>query len=335
MGTVIDMNPLKVLVTGGCGFIGSNFIDFLLTHTDYHIVNVDALTYAGASNNQWDRQRYTFYNLDIGDDHVANVLTTEQPDFIVNFAAETHVDRSISNPDTFVNTNLLATYRFLCMARDYYETHPHLRFIHISTDEVYGELGTDDPPFTESTPYAPNSPYSATKAGGDHLIRAFNKTFGFPAIITHCTNNYGARQFPEKLIPTVILRAYQNKPIPVYGDGSNVRDWLYVEDHCHAVYRILLDGKVGSIYNIGGNSARSNLVVVSTILDLMHKDISLITFVEDRKGHDWRYAIDASKMEYELNWKPNITFEHGIQQTIEWYMANLEWVSSCVNLESF
>jgi dTDP-glucose 4,6-dehydratase len=332
---MITNMALKVLVTGGCGFIGSNFIQFLVDHTDYTIVNIDLLTYAGDSNISWDSNRYTFYRADIGDATIAPILATEKPDVILNFAAETHVDRSITNPDSFVNTNLLSTYKFICMVNEYAKTTSHFRFIHISTDEVYGDLERDDAPFTESSPYLPNSPYSATKAGGDHLVRAFTKTFGLPAIITHCSNNYGPRQFPEKLIPTVIRKAVKNESIPVYGTGLNIRDWLYVDDHCRALYRILLDGVVGSVYNIGGNSEHTNIDVVKTILHVMNKDISLIQYVEDRKGHDFRYAINTEKIEKELGWRALTSFEDGIYKTVEWYLSNIKWVTSCVNLESF
>jgi dTDP-glucose 4,6-dehydratase len=329
-----NMTP-TVLVTGGCGFIGSNFIQFLLDHTDYKIVNIDSLTYAGASNLNWNPSRYIFYRADIGDTIVGSILQKEKPDFVVNFAAETHVDRSIANPDSFVNTNLLSTYKLVCMVNEYAQTNPYFRFIHISTDEVYGDLERDEAPFTELSPYLPNSPYSATKAGGDHLIRAFIKTFGLPAIITHCSNNYGPRQFPEKLMPIVILKAFNNKSIPLYGKGDAIRDWLYVEDHCRALYRVMLDGKIGSVYNIGGNSERPNVEVVKLILSIMNRDESLITYVQERKGHDFRYAINTEKIEKELGWKASTSFEDGVYKTVEWYLSNIEWVTSCVNLESF
>ncbi len=320
---------MKILVTGGCGFIGSNFIEFLLTHTDYYIINVDALTYAGVTSHP-ESSRYLFYQADIGDPVIIDtIILNHKPDFIINFAAETHVDRSIADPDAFVKTNLMGTYNFLCALRRYNETGARFRFIHISTDEVYGHLSTDDPPFTESTPYAPNSPYSATKAGGDHLVRAFNKTFNLPAIITHCTNNYGPRQYPEKLIPTVIRKAMKNERIPVYGTGMNIRDWLHVDDHCRALYRVLLDGKIGSVYNIGGNSERANIDVVKLILHIMNRDESLIEYVEDRKGHDFRYAMSIEKIEKELGWKPSVSFEEGLYKTVEWYLSNVTWMEQC------
>lgn len=319
---------MKILVTGGCGFIGSNFIEFLLTHTDYHIINVDSLTYAGVSYHPTS-ERYTFLHMSIGDSRISDLLKEKQPDLIVNFAAETHVDRSITDPDVFVKTNLIDTYNFLCNLRRYNETGAQFRFVHISTDEVYGHLSTDDPPFTETTPYAPNSPYSATKAGGDHLVRAFNQTFNLPAIITHCTNNYGPRQYPEKLIPTVIRKAMKNERIPVYGTGMNIRDWLHVDDHCRALYRVLLDGKIGSVYNIGGNSERTNIDVVKLILHIMNRDESLIEYVEDRKGHDFRYAMSTYKIEKELGWKPSVTFEEGLYKTVEWYLSNVTWMEQC------
>lgn len=319
---------MKILVTGGCGFIGSNFIEFILSHTDYQIINIDSLTYAGVSYHP-NSDRYTFSHMSIGDKRIVDLLLETQPDFVVNFAAETHVDRSIADPDVFVQTNLIDTYNFLCSLRRYAEVNKHLRIVHISTDEVYGHLTADDPPFTETTAYAPNSPYSATKAGGDHLVRAFINTYNLPAIVTHCTNNYGPRQFPEKLIPTIIKRAMKNERIPIYGTGLNVRDWLYVEDHCKALYRILLDGKIGSVYNIGGNSEKTNIDVVKLVLHIMNKDESLIEFVEDRKGHDFRYAISIDKIQNELGWKPSVPFEEGIYKTVEWYLSNVTWMEQC------
>lgn len=324
---------MKILVTGGNGFIGSNFIDYILQHTEWKIVNIDLLTYAGISPHP-KNDRYIFYQADIGYDEVYTILEGHQPDFIINFAAETHVDRSIEFPDTFVETNVFGTYNLLrCLKR--YAEQKQFRFVHVSTDEVYGSLDKDDLAFTEFTPYSPRSPYSATKAASDHLVQAFHHTYDVPAIIAHCSNNYGPKQHPEKLIPTIIHKAMRNEPIPIYGTGLNVRDWLYVEDHCRALYKILLDGVNGSTYNIGGQSERTNLEVTRLILSIMNRDESLITFVEDRKGHDFRYAIDINKIQTELGWRPFISFENGIYKTIEWYTSNTEWVTSCTDLESF
>jgi len=324
---------VKILVTGGNGFIGSNFIRYILEHTDLDIVNVDILTYAGVAPHPQDK-RYTFYQADIGYSEIVDILHKEQPDYIVNFAAETHVDRSIEFPDAFVETNIFGTYNLLRCLKVYHET-KDFRFVHISTDEVFGSLSNDDPAFTEVTPYDPRSPYSSTKASSDHLVRAFHHTYGLPAIITNCSNNYGPYQFPEKFIPVVILKVYLNKQIPVYGTGLNVRDWLYVQDHCSAIYTVLINGKNGSSYNIGGNSERNNLDVAHHILKIMNKPSSLVSFVEDRKGHDFRYAMNITRINTELGWSPSVTFEMGLERTVKWYLNNLEWVTSCVDLESF
>lgn len=324
---------MKILVTGGNGFIGSNFIRYILEHTDLDIVNVDILTYAGVAPHPQDK-RYTFYQADIGYSEIVDILHKEQPDYIVNFAAETHVDRSIEFPDAFVETNIFGTYNLLRCLKVYHET-KDFRFVHISTDEVFGSLSNDDPAFTEVTPYDPRSPYSSTKASSDHLVRAFHHTYGLPAIITNCSNNYGPYQFPEKFIPVVILKVYLNKQIPVYGTGLNVRDWLYVQDHCSAIYTVLINGKNGSSYNIGGNSERNNLDVAHHILKIMNKPSSLVSFVEDRKGHDFRYAMNITRINTELGWSPSVTFEMGLERTVKWYLNNLEWVTSCVDLESF
>jgi len=321
------------MVTGGNGFIGSNFIQYLLTSTDAEIVNVDLLTYAGVSPHP-KSHRYTFYQMDIGYDEVYDILIKHQPDYIVNFAAETHVDRSIEFPDAFVQTNVFGTYNLLRCLSKYHETN-NFKFIHVSTDEVFGALSLTDTPFTETTAYDPRSPYSATKASSDHLVRAFHHTYGLPAIVTNCSNNYGPKQFPEKFIPVVILKAHLNKNIPVYGTGKNIRDWLYVTDHCEALLQVMLKGAIGSSYNIGGKSEYDNLTVVNKILAIMQKSESLISFVEDRKGHDFRYAMDISKIENELWWSPKITFNMGLERTVEWYLNNLNWIKSCVNLESF
>ncbi len=324
---------MKILVTGGNGFIGSNFIRYVLDNTDLEVVNLDILTYAGVAPHPKDA-RYTFYQASIGYSEVIDILTKEKPHYIVNFAAETHVDRSIEFPDAFVETNVFGTYNLLRCLKTYHETND-FRFVHISTDEVFGSLSHDDPAFTEITPYDPRSPYSATKASSDHLVRAFQHTYGLPAIITNCSNNYGPYQYPEKFIPVVVLKAYLDKSIPVYGTGSNIRDWLYVEDHCRAIYKVLIEGKNGSSYNIGGNAERNNLDVAKQILQIMGKPESLVSFVEDRKGHDFRYAMDITRINTELGWSPSVNFTQGLEKTVNWYLNNLEWVTSCVDLESF
>lgn len=324
---------MKILVTGGSGFIGSNFIEYILRNTDMEVINIDLLTYAGVSSHP-KSSRYIFYQMDIGYEEVYDILVKHKPDYIINFAAETHVDRSISFPDSFVQTNVFGTYNLLrCLLR--YHKEKDFRFIHVSTDEVYGSLSLTDAPFTETTPYNPRSPYSATKASSDHLVNSFHHTYGLPAIITNCSNNYGPRQFPEKFIPVVILKAYLNKQIPVYGTGTNIRDWLFVQDHCEALYQILLKGVTGESYNIGGECEKDNMSVVHTILSTMNKPDSLISFVEDRKGHDFRYAMDITKVKDNLWWSPKVSFNVGIEKTIEWYINNINWVTSCVNLESF
>jgi dTDP-glucose 4,6-dehydratase len=326
---------MKILVTGGCGFIGSNFVRYILNNTDWEVINIDLLTYAGVTLHP-KSSRYLFYQADIGTPDIADIiLSNHKPDYVVNFAAETHVDRSIEYPDQFLRTNVIQTYQFICSLLKYHKVNPDFRFVHISTDEVFGDLQRGEPAFTEESQYAPNSPYSATKASSDHLVRAFHKTYGLPAIITNCSNNYGPYQFPEKFIPVVILKAHLNKNIPIYGTGMNIRDWLYVEDHCDAIFNVLLNGKNGSSYNIGGNAERNNLEVAHQILDIMGKSESLISFVEDRKGHDFRYAMDISRINKELGWSPRMNFTNGLHKTVEWYMNNLEWVTSCVNLESF
>ena len=323
---------MKILVTGGSGFIGSNFIEYILHNTCYDVINVDILTYAGmATVDNTFNDRYTFYKVDIGSYAIENILTRHKPDYIINFAAETHVDKSISNPAPFVKTNVLSTYNFIQSVQNYFEKNNSVRFVHVSTDEVYGQLSSADPAFTETTPYAPNSPYSATKASSDHLIRAFHHTYGLPAIITNCSNNYGPRQYPEKLIPVIIKQALDNKNIPIYGTGMNIRDWLYVKDHCEALYLVLTKGTIGDKYNIGGNAERNNLQVAMSILSLLDKPMSLIEYVEDRKGHDFRYAIDSSYIQSTLGWSPTISFEEGLQYTVDWYMNNMEWVKQCAH----
>jgi dTDP-glucose 4,6-dehydratase len=324
---------MKILVTGGNGFIGSNFVSHILKYTTMEVINVDLLTYAGVSFHPSD-SRYTFYKMDIGSPEIYSILQQHKPDYIVNFAAETHVDRSISFPDPFVHTNVVGTYNFLCSLIKYKELH-NFKFVHISTDEVFGQLNPGDSAFTEDTPYAPNSPYSSTKASSDHLVRAFHHTYGLPAIITNCSNNYGPFQFPEKFIPVAILRAYMDKTIPLYGNGKNIRDWLYVTDHCDAILQVLQNGKIGQTYNIGGETELSNNEVANRILMYLGKPLSRIQYVTDRKGHDFRYAINTSRIRTELGWTPKVDFNRGLGRTIRWYIDNLDWVKSCVNLESF
>jgi len=332
-------------VTGGAGFIGSNFILQQMREKTVYIVNLDKLTYAGNPSNLEtvaSDERYQFVQGDIGDrDLVRKVLARHKPNAIVHFAAESHVDRSISGPDDFIRTNVDGTFALLEETRTYWSalSHDeklHFRFLHVSTDEVYGSLGSDDPPFSETTQYAPNSPYAASKAASDHLVRAYHHTYGLPTLTTNCSNNYGPFQFPEKLIPLMILNARDSKPLPVYGDGKNVRDWLYVEDHCAAVATVLRHGKPGGTYNIGGWNEKPNIEIVETICDLVDEMASrrqnsrreLITFVKDRPGHDRRYAMNARKIERELGWKPKETFESGIRKTVRWYLENDEWVRS-------
>lgn len=321
---------MKILVTGGCGFIGSNFIEYVLENTDYEIINIDALTYAGLSQFP-PSERYTFYRTNIGDQTVNNILHHHKPEYIVNFAAETHVDRSIANPFNFIQTNIVNTFHFLMNVLNY-SKEQSVRVLHISTDEVYGQLKLDDPAFTEGTQYAPNSPYSATKASSDHLVRSMVHTYGLPAIITNCSNNYGPRQHPEKFIPTVIWNAMNDTEIPIYGSGMNIRDWLFVKDHCEALLAVLTNGTIGERYNIGGDNEQNNLYTATTILQLMDKPLSLIKYVEDRKGHDFRYAIDSSHLKNILGWKPKTEFIDGLGQTIDWYFNNLQWLRQCKKL---
>lgn len=332
-----------VLVTGGAGFIGSNFILQRMREDSASIVNFDKLTYAGNPRNLEDvsgDKRYHFVQGDVVDRSlVRQTLKQQQPRAIVHFAAESHVDRSIRGPDDFIHTNINGTFALLEEARAYWsamreEDRARFRFVHVSTDEVYGSLGPDDPPFSEATAYAPNSPYAASKAASDHLVRAYHHTYGLPSITTNCSNNYGPFQFPEKLMPLMILNSRDGKPLPVYGDGKNVRDWLYVEDHCEAIATVLARGQPGETYNIGGWNEKANLEIVQAICDLVD-EISprtgaprreLITFVKDRPGHDRRYAIDARKIERELGWKPRETFETGLRRTVLWYVEHASWV---------
>ena len=333
-----------ILVTGGAGFIGANFIlDWIATEGS-PVVNLDKLTYAGNPANLAPLKgdaRYIFAQGDINDRAlVAGLLKQHQPDAIVHFAAESHVDRSIHGPGEFVQTNVIGTFSLLEEARAYWSAlaepaKNRFRFLHVSTDEVYGSLGSNDPAFSETTAYAPNSPYAASKAASDHLVRAWHHTYGLPVITTNCSNNYGPLQFPEKLIPLVILNALSGKPLPIYGDGKNVRDWLYVGDHCAGIRAALRKGRLGETYNIGGNSEKTNLEVVHAvcnILDTLHPagapHSKLITFVKDRPGHDRRYAINAAKIKQELGWEPQERFESGMRKTVEWYLANQTWVAS-------
>ena len=339
---VIALSSEPILVTGGAGFIGGNFV-LGAVGAGTRVVNLDALTYAGNLDTLASLQGnsdHVFVQGDIGDRSlVGRLLDEHRPRAIVNFAAESHVDRSIDGPAAFIQTNVVGTLSLLEAARDYWKTLPDtdkavFRFLHVSTDEVYGSLG-ETGAFTEMTPYAPNSPYSASKASSDHLVRAFHHTYGLPVLTTNCSNNYGPYQFPEKLIPLVTLKAVAGEPLPVYGDGGNVRDWLYVTDHCAAIACVLTKGTVGETYNIGGDAERRNLDVVRQICRLLdarapHADglsrESQIAFVKDRPGHDRRYAIDAGKIRRELGWTPAVTFEQGLEKTVDWYLANPQWV---------
>ena len=330
----------KILITGGAGFIGSALIRFLIEKTDHSVLNLDKLTYAGNLASLKfieDSDRYEFVRADICDkDKTAQIFKDFAPDAIMHLAAESHVDRSIDGPADFIQTNIVGTYNLLECAKNYLETltsekKDGFRFQHISTDEVYGSLGSEGF-FTETTPYDPRSPYSASKASSDHLVKVWYHTFGLPVLITNCSNNYGPYHFPEKLIPLVILNAMEEKPLPVYGKGDNIRDWLYVEDHAKALYLVLTEGRVGETYNVGGNNERTNLEVVEIICEVLDELVpckssrrELITFVTDRPGHDMRYAIDSSKLQTELAWQPEENFETGIRKTIQWYMDNKWW----------
>jgi len=336
---------MNILVTGGAGFIGSAVVRHIIEKTNDNVIVVDSLTYAGnlqSLQSVAGNSRFQFAQVNICDDSaLSNVFATFKPDIVMHLAAESHVDRSIDGPAAFIETNIMGTYILLEAARRYWSTLDEnkksaFRFHHISTDEVYGDLhGTSDL-FTETTSYAPSSPYSASKAASDHLVRAWNRTYDFPALVTNCSNNYGPYHFPEKLIPLVILNALAGKPLPIYGDGAQIRDWLYVEDHARALYKVATEGEIGETYNIGGHNERKNIDVVKTIClildDLIENKPSnilsfseLITYVKDRPGHDMRYAIDASKIERELNWTPEETFESGILKTIQWYLSNEQW----------
>ena len=344
----------NVLVTGGCGFIGSNFIRYLHQQDQsVRIYNIDSLTYAGSQKNLSDLKgnpRYIFIHGDICDsDLVERVLIESDIDTIVHFAAETHVDRSIYGPEAFIHTNILGTFRLLEAAKKVWHAqsdgnYTRYRFHHISTDEVYGSLSPDEHPFLETTPYDPNSPYSASKAASDHLVRAYGHTYNIPVTISNCSNNFGPYQYPEKLIPLIILNSANGVALPVYGDGQQIRDWLYVEDHCEAIYRILTDGTIGETYNIGGNSQMTNLEVIKTIctiLDELEPDSDLvphqqlIKYVDDRPGHDRRYAIDCTKLEGELGWKPKTSFYEGIAKTVQWYLGHREWVADMFSRKDY
>jgi dTDP-glucose 4,6-dehydratase len=334
---------MRILVTGGAGFIGSAVIRHIIENTHHHVLNVDKLTYAGnleSLRSIEKSERYKFSQTDICDQVVLERIFHEfQPDSVMHLAAESHVDRSIDGPAAFIQTNIVGTYSLLEAARKYWlsltlDAKEAFRFHHISTDEVYGDLeGTTDL-FTEATPYQPSSPYSASKASSDHLVRAWHRTYGLPVIVTNCSNNYGPYHFPEKLIPLVILNALDEKPLPIYGNGQQIRDWLFVEDHARALYKVVTEGREGETYNIGGHNEKRNIEVVKTICTILDElqpkadgqlYESLITFVKDRPGHDLRYAIDAEKIQKELNWCPQETFETGIRKTVEWYLNNLDW----------
>lgn len=340
-----------ILVTGGAGFIGSNFVRYWISRQRDTVINLDKLTYAG-NLHSLDKlehpSRHHFVRGDIGDAALMReLLHRHRPRAVINFAAESHVDRSIHGPAEFIATNVVGTFQLLSEVKTYWESlagadKNAFRFLHVSTDEVYGSLGPNDPAFTETTPYAPNSPYAASKASSDHLVRAYHHTYRLPVLTTNCSNNYGPYQFPEKLIPLMIQNALHGKPLPVYGDGSNVRDWLYVEDHCEAIARVLEAGRIGETYNIGGNSERTNMEVVQTICRLLDEcgvkspvvpHAKLITFVTDRPGHDRRYAIDASKIKKELGWSPRVKFEEGLRATVEWYLSHREWVGQVTSGE--
>ena len=328
---------MKILVTGGCGFIGSNFILSQINNHNNIILNYDKLTYAANIENLKkveNNSLYSFINGDIQDyKKLKDCINNFSPDYIINFAAESHVDRSIDSAEDFINTNIIGTYRLLEASREYYKKNEVIKFLHVSTDEVYGSLGKNEF-FTESNPYDPSSPYSASKAASDHLVRAWYKTYSFPGVITNCSNNYGPYQFPEKLIPLMIINCLNSNNLPIYGTGENIRDWLYVEDHCDALYSVLIKGKIGETYNIGGNEEKTNLNIVHIICEILdNKKPSsklssykeLITYVKDRPGHDFRYAIDASKIKDKLGWEPEYNFKNAISKTIDWYIENENW----------
>jgi dTDP-glucose 4,6-dehydratase len=342
---IFKLKKKTILVTGGAGFIGANFVLDWLAASDEPVVNLDKLTYAGNPETLASLQgdaRHQLVQGDIGDSAlVSRLLAEHRPRAVVNFAAESHVDRSIHGPGEFIQTNIVGTFNLLEAVRGFWGDLPateksDFRFLHVSTDEVYGSLAKGDPAFTETHRYEPNSPYSASKAASDHLVRAWHHTYGLPVLTTNCSNNYGPYHFPEKLIPLMIVNALAGKPLPVYGDGMQIRDWLYVKDHCSAIRRVLAAGRLGEVYNVGGWNEKPNIEIVQTICKLLDQMrpkadgsyTSQITYVTDRPGHDRRYAIDARKLEAELGWKPAETFETGIRKTVEWYLANPEWVSN-------
>lgn len=332
---------MKILITGGAGFIGSSVIRHIIKNTEDSVINLDKLTYAGNLESLIEvsgSARYVFEEVDICDSpELKRVFSENKPDAVMHLAAESHVDRSIDGPAAFIETNIVGTYCLLEATREYWlslseQEKSVFRFHHISTDEVYGDLNGPEDLFTEDTSYAPSSPYSASKASSDHLVRAWQRTYGLPTIITNCSNNYGPYHFPEKLIPLVILNALEGKPLPIYGKGEQIRDWLYVEDHARALYKVVTEGKVGETYNIGGHNEKQNIEVVHSICNILNELVPLqtdyknqITFVADRPGHDIRYAIDANKIERELGWKPEETFETGLRKTVEWYLKNTIW----------
>lgn len=336
---------MKILVTGGAGFIGSAVIRHIISNTDDAVVNVDKLTYAGnleSLQSVDQNERYAFEHVDICNrEELDRVFREHQPDAVMHLAAESHVDRSISGPSEFIQTNIIGTYALLEAARGYWSgldepRNSAFRFHHISTDEVYGDLEGPEDLFTETTPYQPSSPYSASKASSDHLVRAWARTYGLPTLVTNCSNNYGPFHFPEKLIPLVILNALEGKPLPIYGKGDQIRDWLFVEDHARALYKVVTEGVVGETYNIGGHNEKQNIEVVRTVCALLDElrpaskfapHFDLVTYVTDRPGHDVRYAIDASKIQRELGWVPEETFESGVRKTVQWYLDNAEWVA--------
>ena len=344
-GTLEQIHPMTLLVTGGAGFIGANFVLDWLAAGNEPVINLDKLTYAGNPETLASLEgdaRHQLVHGDIGDSALVSLLLAEhQPRAVVNFAAESHVDRSIHGPGEFIETNIVGTFRLLESVRGYWSglqeaEKTAFRFLHVSTDEVYGSLAKTDPAFTETHRYEPNSPYSASKAASDHLVRAWHHTYGLPVLTTNCSNNYGPYHFPEKLIPLMIVNALAGKPLPVYGDGMQIRDWLYVKDHCSAIRRVLEDGRLGEVYNVGGWNEKPNIEIVQTICQLLDemrpkadgtRYASQITYVTDRPGHDRRYAIDARKLEAELGWKPAETFETGIRKTVAWYLDNPEWVA--------